>query len=98
MNSADVFAAIEGYEDVLTPAGQELDEFYRRFSCPRCMGDLQKEFDVRHTFSDPDCVVPRALLRCPNCRYLIDPHSNVVLETGNPAKIPFDPIPIINPE
>jgi hypothetical protein len=83
---------IEGYQDELTPQARTLEAFYRQFRCPRCKGELQKEFDTRHTFSDPDTAVGRALLRCPTCAFLIDPHSNLVLESGSPAKIPIEAI------
>lgn len=96
MDPTAALKAIEGYEDVLTPAANELEDLYKTFKCPRCKGELAKEFDARHTF-DGQSVVGRALLRCPTCRFLIDPHSNIVVETGNPAKIPLDRIPIIDP-
>jgi len=87
--------AIEGHENILEPEVRRLDAFYEQFRCPRCDGALQKEFDGRHTFSDPAVMVPRALLRCPNCRYLVEPHRNIVLESGSAAKIPVSVIPIV---
>jgi hypothetical protein len=88
---------IEGHEDVLSPEAKALDTLYRQFRCPRCSEALSKEFDGRHAFSDSETLVPRALLRCLNCGYLVDPHTNVVLESGNPAKIPVEVSPIIMP-
>jgi hypothetical protein len=90
--------AIEGYEDVLQAEAKGLDAFYRQFRCPRCKGELQKEFDGRHAFSDSNTANPRALLRCPNCRFLTEPHTNLVLESGSPAKIPLEAIPILKTE
>ena len=55
---------IEGYEDALTPEAKGLEALYRQFSCPRCREELQKEFDSRHVYSNPDSLVGRALLRC----------------------------------
>lgn len=98
LNPQDCWAAIEGHQDVLTAEAQKMDSFYRAHKCPRCKSELQKEFDARHTFSDPDVMVPRALLRCPICRYLHDPHSNIVVEYGDASKIPLERIPLINPE
>ena len=86
---------IEGYENALDPELKGQDAFYRQFRCPRCKGELQKEFDGRHAFSDPNVIVARALLRCAICRYLIDPHSRIVLESGSPAKMPIEMIPPI---
>lgn len=89
--------AIEGYEDVLTEEGQRLDTFYRAFRCPRRCGPLRREHDPSHTFNDPNTLTPRALLRCDNCGYLVEPHTNVVLDSGNAGKIPVESSPLILP-
>ncbi len=70
------------------------DAFYRQFRCPRCECSLQKEFNAKTAF-DEDSIIAKALLRCPNCDFLIEPHTNVVIETGNPAKTPVVAIPIV---
>ena len=88
--------AIEGYTDVLGPEAKGLDAFYRQFRCPRCKGELQKEFSSKHAFSDPGTAIARALLRCPTCRFLLEPHTNLVIESGSPAKIPIEAIPHLN--
>lgn len=94
-----VLKAIEGHKDILTPEAGHLESLYRGFSCPRCKCALQKEFDGRHIFSDQDVMVPRALLRCSNCRYLVNPHNNMIIEYGDASKIPVETSPIIlNPE
>ena len=98
MDPADVLKAIEGHEDVLGPEAKKMSAFYDSFKCPRCRCALQKEVSPNHVFNDPNSVLPRSLLRCTNCRYLIDPHSNIVVETGDPSKMPVESIPIINPE
>ena len=90
-----VWKAIEGYENVLEGPAKSQDTLYRQFECPRCKISLQKEFDARHTFSDKETLTPRALLRCTNCRYLVDPHTNMVVEYGDASKIPHDIIPIV---
>lgn len=89
---------IEGYEDVLSSESQQLDALYSSFTCPRCQCGLQKEPDARHAFADSNYCVGRSLLRCPICRYLIDPHSKVVLEYGDASKVPFEPLPILGTE
>jgi hypothetical protein len=89
--------AIEGYEDVLTEEGQKLDELYRTFSCPRGCGRLHRNNDPKHAFSDPDTLVPRSLLQCSNCGFIIEPHTRVILDSGNAGKIPVESSPIIQP-
>ncbi len=98
MDPESVLKAIEGHKDILQPEAARLDAFYRTFNCPRCKCPLQKEFDMRHAYSDQSTMNARALLRCPDCRYLLDPHSNLVVEYGDASKIPVETIPIIDPE
>jgi hypothetical protein len=97
LDPAVALAAIEGYDDVLGPEAQALDEFHRSFSCPRGCGPLHREIDPRHTFADPNRLVPRSLLRCGNCGYLVEPHTRMVLESGNAGKMQVESSPIIQP-
>jgi hypothetical protein len=91
--------AIEGHEDVVSPEAKALDAFYRQFACPRCACSLIKQFDARHAFGPGnDGVVAHALLKCPHCDYLVDPHTNVVLNSGNASKVPMSLSPIWLPE
>jgi hypothetical protein len=93
-----VWAALEGHKDVLTPEVDQISGSYESFKCPRCLCGLQKELDPRHVFADPSVMTPRSLLRCVNCRYLIDPHSNLIVEYGDASKTPVETIPIIDPQ
>lgn len=88
---------VEGYEDVLTPALEEREALYSRFSCPRCRCSLQKELDVRTCF-DGDIPVTKYLLRCPSCAYLIDPYTHMVIEFGDASKIPVESSVLIVPD
>lgn len=85
MDPEVALAAIEGYEDILTPEATKLDEFYATFTCPRCKCGLQKEFDTRTAF-DGGGAIARSLLRCSTCFYLVEPHTNLCIEVGDAAK------------
>lgn len=93
-----VWAALEGHKDVLTPEAESLERMYRTCRCPRCKTELQKEFDPNHVFADENVSVPRALLRCTSCRYLLNPHNNMIIEYGDASKTPVESIPIIDPD
>ena len=97
LDPAVALAAIEGFDNVLDEEALALDQLYRSFKCPRMCGPLHRETDPRHAFADPDTLVPRSLLRCPNCGFLIEPHTRVVLESGNASKIPIESSPILQP-
>jgi hypothetical protein len=97
MKPEDVFALLEGQENVLEGEQKKADAFYRQFICPTCgSANLSKRFDPRHAFSDPNWIIPRATLYCNDCRCHFDPHSGLILDTGNPARLP-PPVHIINP-
>lgn len=84
---------IEGYKDELGPARNSDEAFYELHrKCLRCGEGMQKELDPRITWRD-GAIVPKALLRCRNCGFLIEPFTGVVLESGNPAKIPQPALP-----
>lgn len=82
--------AIEGFENELDPERRSLDVFYGQFVCPRCKGEMRKEFaggeNGGHAFADRSTLNPRALLRCtdPLCGCLFDPHSGLLVERGKP--------------
>jgi hypothetical protein len=97
LDPAVALAAIQGYTDELTEEAAELDKFYGSFKCPRGCGKLNREIDPRHTFSDDSYLVGRSLLRCRNCKYLIDPHTRIVLESGDASKIDVETSPLIQP-
>jgi hypothetical protein len=77
---------VEGYINELEPANKALDAFYRQFKCKRCGGPCRKEFVPGHMYADPDSLVARACLRCPNCKLLFDPHSGILVEIGGPVR------------
>lgn len=97
MDPADVLAALEGQKDILTAEADRYAAFYRSHHCPRCKSELTKEFDGRIAWEAGE-IMPRALLRCSICGYLLNPHSNLIVEYGDASKIPLDPIPYLDPE
>ncbi len=87
---------LEGYQNELEPERRAQEAFYRQFRCKRCGKEVQKEAVKGHVFADKETLGPRFCLRCTSCGCLFDPHSGLVLELGNPARIPPD-IPLIVP-
>jgi hypothetical protein len=81
---------IEGYQDELKTENRTQELLYKTKSrCKRCGCVMHKEFDGRRTFTE-ESLLPRALLRCPNCGFLLEPFTDLVIESGSPAKIPFE--------
>lgn len=92
-----VLKAIEGYVDVLEPERKALDAFYKQFTCKRCGRGCRKEMVKGHVFGDSGTLNPRCVLRCLACGCLFDPHTGLLLETGNSAQTP-EGVPLIRPE
>jgi hypothetical protein len=86
--------AIEGQKDILTSEAEKQDAFYQQFTCPRCQCHLTKEFDPRTAFSGGS-LIAKALLKCDNCGYRIEPHTRVVVNFGDASKIPVEVLPIL---
>lgn len=84
---------VEGYQDDLSTEARVQDAFYRQFQCPNCNVELQREIDAKTCFRGGS-LLPKALLRCGLCGYLIDPNTRIVLSSGNPAAVPEE-VPII---
>ena len=78
-----VLKAIEGYSNELEPENKKLEAFYRQARCLQCKGACHKEYDSQHAFSDPDTALPRALMRCNECRALFDPFNSMLIEPGH---------------
>lgn len=76
---------LEGYEDELSGERKKLEAFYRHCRCPRCQGACQKEASPPNHAFGGDSLVARSVLRCTRCRCLFDPHSDLVLDRGEPV-------------
>ncbi len=92
MDPALALKLIEGHKDILTGAAEKNEALYRQFVCPSCRSTMQKELSPNHAFNDPDSLVPRALLRCPICRLLLDPHSGLLVNVGSKRHMPQEPM------
>lgn len=87
---------LEGLEDTITSAAEAREKFYRKQSCPYCGGNAMTKTCNPRTLFRPDDPLPRYQLRCQNCGCLFDPHSGIVLESGNVGKAFVPAVPLIN--
>lgn len=77
---------IAGYRDVLTPEVAERDFRIRNSRCPRCGGAMQTRMHPNFLFS-PDDPLPRSVAHCVDCKFTVDPKTNLVLDTGSIANL-----------
>ena len=86
---------LEGHTDTITPLAQERERFYKSQTCPQCHGNsFIKRADMRIMFVDGD-PLPRYLLECLSCGGIFDPHSRLIVKTGNLGKAFAPTIPTI---
>jgi hypothetical protein len=87
---------LEGTEDTITPLAQARERFYKSQACPYCGGNSFRKYGDPRMLFRPDDPLPRYQLRCENCGCLFDPHSGLVVKTGNVAKALVPSVPLIN--
>ena len=88
---------LEGHADVISKAREEQDKFYAAQSCPRCGGNCRKLGDYHSLHSGEDAL-PRFYLQCLACGEEFDPHTGIILKTGNLGRAFVPAIPIIRGE
>lgn len=86
---------VQDYEDALTPLAEEVDWQAQRTPCPRCEGPMQATLYGPRAFVTGE-LLPRTSLLCADCGCVYDPRSDLILDTGNPAKIE-EALPIVRP-
>jgi hypothetical protein len=84
MKPEDIRKALEGHKDVLTPAAQENEAFFKRLSCPHCGGDVMP---VIHPVMNPETgqrspfragsVLPNYLAKCKTCGIEFEPYTGI---------------------
>jgi len=79
-----VLKALEGQEDILTPAQKENEAFFRRLSCVSCGGEvmpiihpvMNKETGQRSPFRAGG-VLPNYLAKCKVCETEFEPYTGI---------------------
>jgi len=77
---------IQGVQDELTPLAEERMARIKAMSCPRCHTSMAPRLHSK-PFSEHD-PLPRTLAACQECGAEIDPVSGIVINTGDPRKVP----------
>lgn len=84
MNPEDVWRAIEGYSDVVTPALRTQDTTLKYTPCPVCeQTNTQAFVNPSNPFS-PGAIAPNKLLRCLGCECEFDPITRLILKAPTP--------------
>lgn len=79
-------AMIKDAVDELTPQVEQSRRALTTTPCPRCGGALKARQHESFMFTI-DQALPRVVHSCEDCGYTVDPATNLVLKTGNPAAV-----------
>ena len=98
MDPQIILKLLEGREDVITPLAEKHEQIYQNAICPTCAGDrFEKIGDARRLFR-PGKPFAHYQLECCGCGCQFDPHSGIVIKSGNLAEAIEPAIPIIQGE
>lgn len=88
---------LEGHQDVVTPLSEEREKFYAAQVCPRCGGNCRKLGNYSSMYTG-DEALPKFYMQCLACGEEFDPHSGIILKTGNVGKAVVPAYPIVGQE
>jgi hypothetical protein len=80
-----ILKALEGQEDVLTPALREHQQYFRNLSCPRCQSSVIPVVDPKRLFRE-NGLLPNYLAKCSACECVFEPYTKIEVEL--PKKAP----------
>jgi hypothetical protein len=86
MDPDEVRKALEGHQDVLTPAVEATNQFFESLSCPRCGGRCMKFLDPSRLFREGE-PLPSYLARCKVCGVEFEPRSGIQISVPRPSKV-----------
>lgn len=84
MDPADVRRALENQADVIKPAIEAHEAYFRRLSCHRCSGEVLAIVNPRQLFR-PNSVLPNYLARCKNCGCEFEPYTKIEVKGPDPV-------------
>lgn len=90
--------AIEGIPDALTGENVKAEALYRAHRmCKNGCGPTMEKHPggPAFAFADPDWLIPRCLLKCHACGFVLNPFDGMVVELGDRNKAVHGDVPII---
>jgi hypothetical protein len=88
MNPDDVRKALEGHQDVLTPAMEAVDNYFHNLSCPACGGECMRFVDPSGLYKE-GALLPTFLARCKACGIEFEPYTKIQVSGPRPNKVTF---------
>ena len=79
MPTAEVLKALEGQEDILTPAFLEHQRYFKDLSCPRCNSAVMPVVNPRNLYRE-NALLPNFLAKCTGCECVFEPYTKIEVE------------------
>ena len=80
MDPEAIRRALEGHENVLTPAAQKQADLFKSLSCPSCGSGVTPYLDPQALFR-PGEALPRYLARCTSCGCEFEPNTGIQINS-----------------
>lgn len=74
-----VLKALEGHENVIKPAVESRDRFFRNLSCPTCKSDVMPVVDPERPLYLTGDLLPNYLAQCKCCGLRFEPYTGIQL-------------------
>ena len=76
MKREALLKALEGHKDILKPAFEDNEKFFKRLACPSCGGEVMPIVNPKTPFKEGD-ILPNFLGRCRACGVEFDPYTGI---------------------
>lgn len=83
MKPEAVRKALEGHKDILKPAMEEIDRYFKNVKCPSCKGECMKIVDARTPFRE-GAMLPNFLGKCKSCGVEFEPYTGIQITMPKP--------------
>lgn len=70
---------------MISSRATQRSEAIKAAPCPRCYGEIQEVLNEEQPFFG-DEALPRTVGKCSRCGYTYDPHTGLILDTGDGAQ------------
>jgi hypothetical protein len=77
MDPEEVLKLLEGHENILTPAVEENERFFRTLSCPSCGGAVVPFVDPSRPLFREGEFLPNYMARCRECGTEFEPYTGI---------------------
>jgi len=84
MDPALARKAIEGHVNILRPAIEEHEKYFKNLSCYRCGGDVYAMVNPRQLFR-PGAILPNYLAKCRTCGCEFEPYTKIEVKGPDTA-------------